>query len=129
TPRLSAIFQGVLSESHEGFFSIQDDEYRKAVGAAGKTPAYSGAEMWRTIAAKVLTNVLDKFDGRSVEALQRLLSGDVFSNIPLARRMLNRVGPSPGRGDLVALYRTLASDLPHNIPLAPTGKVSNVFFQ
>jgi glutamate---cysteine ligase / carboxylate-amine ligase len=83
---------------------IRDVDYLQLFGIDGRTPI-SAAELWRHLGQSVADA------GRSSNPSLRATVQTLIERGPLARRILNAVGPSPSRDKIAAVYRNLADCL------------------
>jgi len=98
---LADIFLAVVRDGDEAV--VTDADYLRALGVVGRR--VKAGQIWEQLARRAA----DALAAESRGPLKRILE-----NGPLARRLVRRLGPRPGRGGLEAVYRELADCLQEN---------------
>lgn len=98
---LADIFLSVVRDADQAV--ISDADYLRALGIRERR--VKAGEAWRWLAEKAS----DSMDASSRSPLKTILAQG-----PLARRLVNRLGPRPGRSAIEATYRQLAGCLQEN---------------
>ena len=98
---LADIFLSVVRDADEAV--ISDSDYLRALGIRERR--VKAAEAWRRLAEEA---------SDSLDAGSRCPLKTILAQGPLARRLVSRLGPRPGRSAIEATYRQLADCLQEN---------------
>src|SRR4029079_2317864 len=107
--RLAAILQDCIRDGDQAL--INDAEFLSALGYTSGGPVQA-RDVWRSLAERVRGSEPGFAEWQG--ALDVILKRGC-----LARRIVEAVGPSPGRGRLLSVYQELAACLDRGQPFRP----------